>query len=184
MNLKKLESEGTQKSEKKQGTRGTRCLSNFGPPKSHGHPMGIIPQALSKNVGLTVSTQVKLRWYIYILDIRRPRPLPRQGRRLGPPEVWNLALGSQAKAHAIKATPLSATCPSHLHAPAELLHLHAPAICFSGRSRLPFARPQTLQTLPQASKATTLTATTCPCHLFFRGFKTLPSSHWSVSCRS
>ena len=51
--------------------------------------------------------------------------------------------------------------------PAELLHLHAP-----GRSRLPFARPQTLQTLPQASKATTLTATTCPCHLFFRGFKT------------
>ena len=54
----------------------------------------------------------------------------------------------------------------------QLLQLHAPAICFSGRSRLPFARPQTLQTLPQASKATTLTATTCPCHLFFRGFKT------------
>ena len=53
--------------------------------------------------------------------------------------------------------------------------LHVPAICFSGGSRLPFARPQTpqtLPTLPQASKATTLTATTCPCHLFFRGFKT------------
>ena len=41
----------------------------------------------------------------------------------------------------------------------QLLQLHAPAICFSGGSRLPFARPQTLQTLPQASKATTLTAT-------------------------
>ena len=54
----------------------------------------------------------------------------------------------------------------------QLLQLHAPAICSSGGSRLPFARPQTLQTLPQASKATTLTATTCPCHLFFRGFKT------------
>ena len=54
----------------------------------------------------------------------------------------------------------------------QLLQLHAPAICFSGGSRLPFARPQTPQTLPQASKATTLTATTCPCHLFFRGFKT------------
>ena len=53
----------------------------------------------------------------------------------------------------------------------QLLQLHAPAICFSGGSRLPFARPQTLQTLPQASKATTLTAT-WPCHLFFRGFKT------------
>ena len=49
--------------------------------------------------------------------------------------------------------------------------LHAPAICFSGGSRLPFARPQTPQTLPQASKATTFTAT-CPCHLFFRGFTT------------
>ena len=52
--------------------------------------------------------------------------------------------------------------------------LHAPAICFSGGLRLPFARPQTpqtLPTLPQASKATTLTAT-CPCHLFFTGFKT------------
>ena len=45
--------------------------------------------------------------------------------------------------------------------------LHAPAICFSGGSRLPFARPQTSQTLltlPQASKATTLTATLCQLH--------------------
>ena len=119
-------------------------------------------------------------------------------------------LPSQAKAHAIKATPLSATCPaiymllpnSYTYMPLppvfqdvqdyrlpglkpskrfrrpprqQLLQLlHAPAICFSGGSRLPFARlqtPQTLPTLPQASKATTLTAT-CPCHLFFRGFKT------------
>ena len=96
---------------------------------------------------------------------------------------------------ACKATTLTATCPCHLFSrvqdcrlPAlnppkrfqpsrrpprqQLLQLHAPAICFSGGSRLPFARPQTPQTLPQASKATTLTATTCPCHLFFRGFKT------------
>ena len=133
---------------------------------------------------------------IYIYIIRRPRPLPRQGRRLGPPEVWNLALGSQARR-----TP-SRQHLCQLHAPAIYmlllfarpqtlqtlrrpprqqllqLQLHAPAICFSGGSRLPFARPQTpqtpqtLQTLPQASKqaskhaskATTLTAT-CPCHL-------------------
>ena len=96
---------------------------------------------------------------------------------------------------ACKATTLTATCPCHLffkgsrlpfarpQSPKrfqpsrrpprqQLLQLHAPAICFSGGSRLPFARPQTPQTLPQASKATTLTATTCPCHLFFRGFKT------------
>ena len=152
--------------------------------------------------------------------------------------MWNLALGSQAKAHAIKATPLpaihapaiymllpnsytymslpsvfqgfkTAVCPasnppnasaglqdnnsySYMPLPSvfqevqhfrltglkpskrfrrpprqQLLQLHAPAICFSGSSRLPFDRPKTLQTLPQASKATTLTAT-CPCHLFFR----------------
>ena len=100
---------------------------------------------------------------------------------------------------ASKATTLTATCPCHLffrgfttnlpglkpskrfrRPPRQQLVqlLHAPAICFSGGSRLPFARPQTpqtLPTLPQASKATTLTAitaTTCPCHLFFRGFKT------------
>ena len=91
--------------------------------------------------------------------IRRPRPLPRQGRRLGPPEVWNLALRKRSK-------------PFRRPPRQQLLQLHAPAICFSGGSRLPFARPQTPQTLPQASKATTLTAT-CPCHLFFRGFKTV-----------
>ena len=183
------------------------------------------------------------------LLIRRPRPLPRQGRRLGPPEVWNLALWSQAR-HApfqgnnsvsympqpstCSCRTLTPTCPCHLffrtfkaavcpasnppnasaglqgnnsytyymplpsvfqgvqdcRLPAvkppkrfqpsrrpprqQLLQLHVPAICSSGGSRLPFAwpqSPQTLPTLPQASKATTLTAT-CPCHLFFRGFKT------------
>ena len=105
----------------------------------------------------------------------------------------------QTLPQASKATTLTATCPCHLFfrrfktavcppsnppkrfQPSrrpprqQLLQLHAAAICFSGGSRLPFARPhqtpQTLPTLPQASKATTLTAT-CPCHLFFRGFKT------------
>ena len=187
---------------------------------------------------------------LYIINIiRRPRPLPRQGRRLGPPEVWNLALWSQARHtpfqgnNSVSYMPqpstcscrtLTPTCPCHLffrtfktavcpasnppnasaglqgnnsysyyiplpsvfqgvqdcRLPAvkppkrfqpsrrpprqQLLQLHVPAICSSGGSRLPFAwpqSPQTLPTLPQASKATTLTAT-CPCHLFFRGFKT------------
>ena len=100
--------------------------------------------------------------------------------------MWNLALWPQAKAHAFPRQqlcqlhapaiymPQPSTCPCHLFfrpPRQQLLQLHAPAICFSGGSRLPFARPQTLQTLPQASKATTLTAT-CPCHLFFKGFKT------------
>ena len=76
--------------------------------------------------------------------------------------------------HALK--PPKRFQPSRRPPRQQLLQLlHAPAICFSGGSSLPFARPQTpqtLPTLPQASKATTLTATTCPCHLFFRGFKT------------
>ena len=90
--------------------------------------------------------------------IRRPRPLPRQGRRLGPPEVWNLALLKRSK-------------PFRRPPRQQLLQLHAPAICFQGVQdcRLPGLKPP--KTLPQASKATTLTAT-CPCHLFFRGFKT------------
>ena len=54
----------------------------------------------------------------------------------------------------------------------QLLQLHAPAICFSGSSRLPFDRPETLQTLPQASEATTLTAT-CPA-ICFSGSSSLP----------
>ena len=79
--------------------------------------------------------------------------------------------GVQACRLPARKTPKCSPAAPNLHAPAELLHLHAPAICFSGSSRLPFARPQTPQTLPQASKATTLTAT-CPCHLFFREFET------------
>ena len=119
-----------------------------------------------------------------------------------PPNASNppAGLGSQAKAHAPKRfqpsrrpprqqllqlqlllqdcrllglKPPKRFQPSRRPPRQQLLQLlHAPAIW---GSRLPFARPQTpqtLPTLPQASKATTLTATTCPCHLFFRGFKT------------
>ena len=81
-----------------------------------------------------------------------------------------LPQASKATGLQVKSTTLTATCPCHL---------------FSGGSRLPFARLQMLQTPPQASKATTLTCrplqtlpqaskatTLCPCHLFFRGFKT------------
>ena len=89
---------------------------------------------MTSRYGLIISRYNLVYIYIYI---RRPRPLPRQGRRLGPPEVWNLAVWVQ-------------DC------------------CLPGfKPSKPFRR------LPrqQASKSTTLTAT-CPCHLFFRGFKT------------
>ena len=38
---------------------------------------------------LFVPTRMQ-QWYIDIWYIRRPRPSPRPGRRLGPPQVWNL----------------------------------------------------------------------------------------------
>ena len=57
----------------------------------------------------------------------------------------------------------------------QLLQLYMPLpSVFQGVQdcRLPGVKPpKRFQTLPQASKATTLTAT-CPCHLFFRRFKT------------
>ena len=111
--------------------------------------------------------------------LKPPKP-PKPSRR--PPRQQLLQL------HALK--PPKRFQPSRRPPRQQLLQLlHAPAICFSGGSRLPFARPQThpttsrlpfarpqtpqtLPTRPQASKATTLTATTCPCHLSFRGFKT------------
>ena len=151
---------------------------------------------------------------VHSFEIRRPRPLPRQGRRLGPPEVWNFAFGSQARdppnasaglqgnnSYSYMSLPsifqgVQDRCLRALKPPKrfqrsrrpprqQLLQLHVPAICLSGRSRLPFARPQTVQTLPKASKATSLTATSCPCHLFFRGFNmSLPSVFQDVQdCR-
>ena len=101
-----------------------------------------------------------------VQDCRLPalKPPKRFQRSRRPPRQQLLQL------HVLK--PSKRSQPSRRPPRQQLLQLHAPAICFSGGSRLPFARPQTPQTLPQASKATTLTATTCPCHLFFRGFKT------------
>ena len=119
--------------------------------------------------------------YIYVDEFNNP-PTPAFAKAgAAPGTTGGVELGSRVASKGTRHqgnTSASYTCPSHLHAPAELLHLHAPAICFSGGSRLPFARPQTPQTLPQASKATTLTAT-CPCHLFFREFKTAVWPAWN-----
>ena len=47
--------------------------------------------------------------YIYIyIYIRRPRPWPRQGRRLGPPQVWNFSfLAFQGRLPALKSHRLN-----------------------------------------------------------------------------
>ena len=101
----------------------------------------------------------------------------------------------------------TAVCPASAAGLSKATTLTAPAICFSGGSRLPFARLQTLQSLPQAFPMQQLLQlnapaicfsrggvsgrkqrhtpfqgnnsvsympqpSTCPCHLFFTGFKT------------
>ena len=104
-----------------------------------------------------------------------------------------LGLKPSNSPQASKATTLAATCPCHLlfRGFKPVLQLHAPAICFSGGSRLPFARPQTPQTpqtLPQASKGTTLTSIHAPAIRFSGGSRlpfarpqtpqTLPTLPW------
>ena len=92
--------------------------------------------------------------------IRRPRPSPRQGRRLGPPQVWNLSfLASSASmlrgsfdqiSLPFASTVLSRSHPSLLlGGPAAVRQAlrKATSIASSGRSSLPFARRYTLQTL-------------------------------------
>ena len=103
----------------------------------------------------------------YYMYIRRPRPLPRQGRRLGPPEVWNLALSVKPSKPskrlfgspnpAINSFSWRSSLP--VASPQRLQTLQmlfgspnpagqgtkAPSIAFSWRSSLPFASPQTLQ---------------------------------------
>ena len=79
----------------------------------------------------------------------------RPGRRLGPPNVWNLALSSLATATMASqprrqlATTLAATCPSHLFLGVRACRL--PAL-------KPFKRFKRFEA-------------TCPSHLFLRTFE-------------
>ena len=111
--------------------------------------------------------------YIYQLYIRRPRPSPRQGRRLGPPQVWSLFLlachslafrqalrplpsvvkGVQACfEQALRPLPSVVKRVCHLKRCAAASSRHsggtpATALCCEGRSSLPLARPQMPKTL-------------------------------------
>ena len=78
--------------------------------------------------------------------IRRPRPSPRPGRRLGPPQVWTLSSSKPSKP-----LPLSSFPNRHPRA-------RATAMTFYELSKLPFASPQRLQTPPkfQTPRASTL----------------------------
>ena len=87
------------------------------------------------------------QWLLFIYFIRRPRPSPRQGRRLGPPQVWNLFWSRRLR-------PWPPATP--------------PAICFSRRSSLPFARPPSNAPACRAKAALPATG---PSHLFFTAFK-------------
>ena len=81
-------------------------------------------------------------------------------------------LPSQAKAHAIKATPLSATCPAiYMLLPNSYTYMPLPPVFQDVQDyRLPGLKPSKRFRRPPRQQLT-LTAT-CPCHLFFRGLKT------------
>ena len=108
--------------------------------------------------------------------IRRPRPSPRPGRRLGPPQVWNLSCRTTLQNLPNPPNPPKPSKPSgrspkpskpskHLvqqapqgqgHFPNRHPRAKATAMAFYGLSKLPFASPQTLQTLqnpPNAPKS-------------------------------
>ena len=74
---------------------------------------------------------ISIFMYIYIY-IRRPRPSPRQGRRLGPPQVWSLFLFATT----LPSARHSGHCPLLLRAfkPA-VCHLKRCAAASSRRSR-------------------------------------------------
>ena len=95
--------------------------------------------------------------------IRRPRPSPRPGRRLGPPQVWNLSCRttlqnppnppkpSKPSKHSPKPSKPSKHLPQQApqgqgHFPNRHPRAKATAMAFYGLSKLPFARLQTLQT--------------------------------------
>ena len=104
-------------------------------------------------------------------EIRRPRPSPRQGRRLGPPEVWNLLCHGHGL-HIVQGRSCN-KCLSVFKRFAKLQRPHLPAHSplLLRHSNLPFARLQTLKTL------TTLKTLQLP-----RGsFRQLPPSPLAVS---
>ena len=85
-------------------------------------------------------------WHDIVLDIRRPRPSPRPGRRLGPPEVWILSFLNPCHAQRCRQKP-----PQGHSNGSRAPHGRSNGF-FYRRSRLPFARPQTLQTFQLLQK--------------------------------
>ena len=88
------------------------------------------------------------------LYIRRPLPWPRQGRRLGPPEVWNLLF--------------------HGHGP-PLVQGRSTNNCLSVFMR--FTKPQRRQPLRDSSSAGALTNHSSHSILLFRAFAICPAWH-------
>ena len=89
----------------------------------------------------------------YYIHIRRPRPSPRPGRRLGPPEVWILSFLNPCHAQRCRQKP-----PQGHSNGSRAPHGRSNGF-FYRRSRLPFARPQTLQTFQLLGKGTPISPT-------------------------
>ena len=89
----------------------------------------------------------------YYIHIRRPRPSPRPGRRLGPPEVWILSFLNPCHAQRCRQKP-----PQGHSNGSRAPHGRSNGF-FYRRSRLPFARPQTLQTFQLLGKGAPISPT-------------------------
>ena len=107
---------------------GHRCAGPIVQRRCHGPGHGMLHRGGHSHLGKDVVTCICKCVYIYILFIyilyiyiyiyiRRPRPWPRQGRRLGPPQVWNFSfLAFQGCLPALKShrlnIPLACSTPS------------------------------------------------------------------------
>ena len=98
---------------------------------------------------LAFSHSLTPTFIIELLPIKYPptRPSPRQGRRLGPPEVWNLLCHGHGL-HIVQGRSCN-KCLSVFKRFAKLQRPHLPAHSplLLRHSSLPFARLQTLKTL-------------------------------------
>ena len=110
-----------------------------------------LPRSLSLSLSLSLSPLLHILLRGIVLDlvmgqnpkIRRPRPSPRPGRRLGPPQVWNFSfLAFQGQTTSRKPSPGHACAGFTCARPsARALNVQAAGQHLAGISCTPYGRP-------------------------------------------